>query len=87
MRPTAILKEDRELTHGSAKVLKHWYQYFKKLFNDWRNALIVPVPKKRHLWPCNNWHGICLLDVIGKIFARIIQVKLQVIAEGILPES
>ena len=34
-----------------------------------------------------NWRGISLLDVVGKIFARIIKEKLQIIAETIIPES
>ena len=55
--------------------------------DDWRNALIVPVPKKGNLQSCDNWRGISLLDVIGKIFARIIHDRMQVIAESILPDS
>ena len=43
---------------------------------DSRDALIVPVPKKGDLRSCDNWRGISLLDVVGKIFARIIQDNL-----------
>jgi len=42
------------------------------VFKDWRDALIVPVPKKVDLQFCDNCQGISLLDVVGKIFARII---------------
>ena len=51
------------------------------VFKDWSDALIVPVPKKGDLQFCNNWQGISLLDVVGKLF-YIIQDHLQVIAEG-----
>ena len=54
---------------------------------DWKNAEIVPIPKKGDLKVCDNWRGISLLDVVGKVFARIIQIRLQRIAEEILPES
>ena len=54
---------------------------------DWRNALIVPVPKKDDLQYCDNWRGISLLDVVGKLFARIVQDCLQVIAEKLFPDS
>ena len=54
---------------------------------DWKDAEIVPVPKKGDLQSCDNWRGISLLDVVGKLFARIIQERLQHIAEDILPES
>ena len=57
------------------------------MFEDWRDALIVPVPKKGDLQFRDNWWGISLLDVVSKIFARIIQDHLQVIAEGLLPDS
>ena len=54
---------------------------------DWKHAVIVPISKKGDLKECNNWRGISLLDVAGKLFARIIQERLQMIAEDILPES
>ena len=55
--------------------------------SDWKDAVVVPIPKKGNLRDCDNWRGISLLDVVGKVFARIIQERLQHIAEGILPES
>ena len=54
---------------------------------DWKDAVIVPIPKKVNLKECDNWRGISLLDVVGKLFARIIQERLQVVAEEILPDS
>ena len=53
---------------------------------DWKDAEIVPVPKKGDLQSCDNWRGISLLDVVGKLFARVIQERLQHIAEDILLE-
>ena len=57
------------------------------VYKDWRDALIVPVPKNHDLQFCNNWRGISLLDVVSKLFAQIIQDHLQVIAEGLLLDS
>ncbi len=54
---------------------------------DWKDAEVIPIPKKGDLQKYDNWRGISLLDVVGKILARIIQERLQVIAERILPES
>ena len=34
---------------------------------DWKNAEVVPIPKKG-LQCCANWHGISLLDFEGKVF-------------------
>ena len=49
--------------------------------------MVVPIPKKGDLKQCDHWHGISLLDVVGKVLGRIVQGRLQVIAEKILPES
>ena len=38
---------------------------------DWQDALVVPIPKKGDLRCCDNWRGISLLDVVGKILGRI----------------
>ena len=46
-----------------------------KVVSNWTDAVIVPVPKKENLQSCDNWLGISLLYVVGKIFARIIQLK------------
>ena len=37
------------------------------VFGDWRDAVIVPVPKKGNLQLCDNWREISLLDVVGKV--------------------
>ena len=49
--------------------------------------MVVPIPKKGDLRLCDNWRGISLLDVAGKVLARIIQERLQIISERVLPES
>jgi hypothetical protein len=58
-----------------------------EVVQDWKDAEIVPVPKKENLQSCDNLRGINLLDVVSKIFARIVQEGLQDIAETILSES
>ena len=54
---------------------------------DWSDALVVPIPNKGDLSKCDNWRSIALLDVVGKVVARIIQERLQDLAEEELPES
>ena len=44
----------------------------KCVLSEWRDALLVPVPKKEDLSSCDNWRGISLLDVVGKLFARVL---------------
>ena len=33
VRPTAILKNDNQLTNGPEEVLERWYQHFRKVLN------------------------------------------------------
>ena len=42
---------------------------------------------KGDLSSCDNWHGISLLDVVGKVFAKIIQQRLQTITEEEVADS
>ena len=46
-----------------------------------------PIPKRGDLSQCDNWRGISLLEVMGKVMARILQERLQQVAEDELPES
>ena len=54
---------------------------------DWVDAFLVPIPKKGDLKSCDNWRGIALLDVVGKIVAKLLQERLQEVAEDEQPES
>lgn len=53
----------------------------------WCDTLLVPVPKKGDLSLCDNWRGISLLDVMGKLFARVINDRLQLMVEEVVSDS
>ena len=59
----------------------------KVVLLDWRDALLVPVPKKGDLSMCDNWRGISLLDVVGRVFAKVIQLHLQAVIEEVVVDS
>ena len=54
---------------------------------DWRDALVIPVPKKGDTTICDNNRSIFLLSIPGKAFARLILQRIQTYIESILPES
>ena len=56
----------------------------KRVPQDWSNAVLVPIPKKGDLTKCDNWRGISLLDVVGKVAAKVVQGRLQDLAEEVL---
>ena len=71
------------------RILKLMEQVWKdgQVVRDWKDAVIIPIPKKGDLKCCDNWRGISLLDVVGKLFARILKERLEKIADRVLPES
>ena len=55
---------------------------------DIRNANIVTLYKnKGDRRDCNNYRGILQLSIVGKAFARVLLKRLQLLADGIYPES
>ena len=42
--------------------------------------------KKGDLSLCDNWRGISLLDVVGKVFAKVIQQHLQKVVEEVVAD-
>lgn len=59
----------------------------KKVLKEWRDAMLIPVPKKGDLTVCDNWRGISLLDLVGKLFAKVIQKRLQGVVEEVVLDS
>ena len=63
-----------------------WEQ--RKLPQDFKDAILIPIFKnKGDRKVCDNYRGISLLSIAGKILAKIIQVRLTELAEDILTES
>ena len=55
---------------------------------DMRDAKIITLYKnKGERSDCNNYRGISLLSAVGKVFARVILIRLQRLAEQVYPES
>ena len=56
---------------------------------EWKDALLIPIPKKGDLSQCDNWRGTSPLDVFGKVLAKVIQMRLQeeVPVEDVIPDS
>ena len=53
-----------------------------------RDSNIITLYKnKRERNDCNNYRDIYLLSIVGKVFARVILMRLQKLAERIYPES
>ena len=84
--PELLIAGGEELITRMMKVMEVVWRE-GEVVEDRKHAEVVPNPNKGDLQLCDNWRGISLLDVVGKMFARLLQERLQVVAEKILPES
>lgn len=51
---------------------------------DWKEGIIVTIPKKGDLSECKNWRGITLLNTIQKIMAFIVLDRISPVVESCL---
>ena len=55
---------------------------------DFKDSSIITLYKnKGDRSDCNNYRGISLLCIVGKVFARIVLRRLQVLGDQVYPES
>ena len=54
---------------------------------DWLKQLTIPLYKKGSTQDCDNYRGIALLSVPGKVFCRVVQMRLAERAEQLLREN
>ena len=43
---------------------------------DWRNCVIVKIPKKGDTKNCSNWRGITLMSIVGKVLSKIVITRI-----------
>ena len=72
----------------------HWLKFIfdtiwatESVPEDWQSQILVPLHKKGGRTSCDNYRGIALLSVPGKVFAKAILNRLRPRAEQLLQES
>jgi ATP-dependent helicase/DNAse subunit B len=58
------------------KILKKIWEK-EEIPRDWKEGIIVKVPKKGDLIECTNWRGITLLNTSRKLLTRIMLERLK----------
>ena len=48
---------------------------------DWQTGIVVPIFKKGDRRECSNYRGITLLNLSGKVYARVVERKCRTIVE------
>ena len=54
---------------------------------DWKSQILVPLHKKGSRSICDNYRGIALLSIPGKVFTKAILNRLKPTADLLLRES
>ena len=86
--PPEVLKQGKEalLPHLHELLSMCWDE--GEVPKDMRDSKIVTLYKnKGDRSDCNNYRGISLLSIVGKVFARVALGRLQQLAEEVYPES
>jgi hypothetical protein len=78
---TEVLKADIETTIDPLQptLEKIWNE--EKVPVEWKEGLIIKIPKKGDTTNCNNWQGITLLSVPSKVLSRIILNRIKDVVE------
>ena len=87
--PPEIIKAGKGsslIRHLHSLLTKCWTE--QKVPQDMRDAKIITLYKnKGDRSDCNNYRGISLLAIVGKLFARVILSRLQILGDRVYPES
>ena len=73
-----------EMLKAGSYIISEWLtQFFERAWTSvcvpkiWKDAIMVPLHKKKELDDCNDYRGISLLSIVGKTFARLILNRIK----------
>src|SRR6218665_3678861 len=78
---------------GKESSVEMMYTLCKRIYlekscpEDWGKAIVVPIHKKKDKRDCNNYRGISLLSVPGKVYTSILRQRLKRYVEEIVAEE
>ena len=83
--PEMIIHQGLEANQILLKICQIAYKT-KRVPKDWTISKIIPIHKSGSTMQCENYRGISLLSVAGKVYARILESRLRHKVEGHLLE-
>ncbi|VDP67738.1 unnamed protein product [Schistosoma mattheei] len=75
--PTEALKSHIEVTASLLHVLFRRIWEEEQLPTDWKEGQLIKIPKKGNLSKCENYRGIALPSVSGKVFDRVLLNRMK----------
>ncbi|VDP44592.1 unnamed protein product [Schistosoma margrebowiei] len=75
--PAEALKADVAATARILQILfnKIWDE--EQVLKDWKEGLLIKIPKKGDLSKCENYRGITLLSIPGKFVNRVLLSRMK----------
>jgi hypothetical protein len=81
------------LKAGGHLVEEKLWKFFRRVWNevdvpkDWESGIVMPLFKKGNRMDLDNYRGISLMDVVGKVFSGILRDRLENFYEGKIVEE
>jgi len=75
--PAELLKQGGEPVAEVLTELFNHIWHAEEIPEEWREGIIIPLPKKGCLSNCYNWRGIALLSIPGKVFCSMLFNRLK----------
>jgi hypothetical protein len=72
-----MVKEGKDLLEGPLHRLFQRVWKEEKVPKDWESGIVIPLYKKGDQMNLDNYRGITLMDVIGKVFSGILRHRLE----------
>ncbi|VDP26561.1 unnamed protein product [Schistosoma curassoni] len=74
---TEALKSDIKVTANMLHILFRKIREAEQVSTKWKEGYIIEMPKKGNLSKCENYRGITLLSVPGKVFNRVLLNRIK----------
>jgi hypothetical protein len=81
------------LKAGGQLVAEKLWKFFRRVWDevevpkDWESGIVMPLFKKGDRMDLDNYRGITLMDVVGKVFSGILRNRLEKFYEGKIVEE
>jgi len=81
------------LKAGNTRLERWLVEFFRRIWReekipeDWKGGIVIPLYKKGDRMDLNNYRGITLMDVVGKLFGKIVNNRLEAWYRDLLAEE
>ena len=75
--PNEFIKQGGKSLTRSLTSLFNVFKNMNKIPEEWKQGIVIPIPKSGDLKDLNNYRGITLNSCVSKLYSKIIEIKLR----------